>query len=721
MHEYRQGIVKNEVTLRHSIFLVRYSLFDLLISSNKMFRLLASLICCVLLLMLTGCANEPAETTPTESVAATYVGNTACAGCHEDIYASYIQTGMGRSVTPFDPATAPESFDGQPEVYNARFDYYYAPVLKGDTLYQREYRKDDEGNIIHERMHAAEWVIGSGNATRSYLMNVNGHVTQMPLTWYVEKEQWDMSPAYEQQNFRFERPIGEECMTCHNGLPEFSPYSQNHFDNVPLGISCERCHGPGSEHVALRLAGLGPDDGGVDASIVNPEHLSRDLQLSVCQQCHLTGTTVLAVGEEMDSFKPGELLAAHRSVFVIEEQVADPESFGIASHAQRLARSACFEQSEMTCVTCHNPHEPVASLGEDAFNAACIGCHTPADGPDVAMCSREDFPDPAEAMTGNCVGCHLQKSGTSDIPHVTFTDHWIRRTLPPARAPEDIDRDLVQRTPFELVRLEANDAVGSGDDLLEQAIAYFNFYDTEHRHAGYLPIITQRVRAGQAAGADHPEARLVMARALFEQDSLTAAQRVLDEAILAYPAHARLHFWLGEVKQRRQDFMGAIRAFDRSASLAPAFLQAKMKLASAYSNAQQLDAAEQTLLEVVAENPVHLPDAWNNLGFVYLQTQRLAEASEMFDRAIALDPDLATAWANAGTVHLMTNAFDEAAVKFEQALRADPAYIPALGNLSLVYRQQGRIEEAKEMLRRLLTFQPGDPNAAALLRELEAL
>ena len=35
---------------------------------------------------------------------------------------------------------------------------------QNDTLFQREYRKDRAGNIIHERVHPVEWVIGSGNA-----------------------------------------------------------------------------------------------------------------------------------------------------------------------------------------------------------------------------------------------------------------------------------------------------------------------------------------------------------------------------------------------------------------------------------------------------------------------------------------------------------------------------------------------------------------------------
>lgn len=680
-------------------------------------------IICVLILVC-GCSsnNESPSSSDVPAVAvAEYVGNESCASCHEDIYASYSKTGMGRSVSLFDAGTAPEQFPRNLEVYSERFDYYYSPFVRNDTLFQREARKDEAGKVVHERIHPVSWVIGSGNATRSYLMNVNGHITQMPLTWYVDKEVWDLSPAYEQQNFRFERPIVEECMTCHNGLPDHSPFTQNHYEEIPLGISCERCHGPGSKHVDLRLAGLGGEAGEVDETIVNPAHLERSLQLSVCQQCHLTGTTVLAAGEEMSSFKPGELLSSHRSVFVVEEQLTDPESFGIASHAQRLARSQCFQESDMTCVTCHNPHEPVASLDDNAFNDACIGCHTPAPEEGPIICSRDEVDDPAEAMTGNCVGCHLQKSGTSDIPHVTFTDHWIRRTLPPARLPENINRDLIRPTPFNLVRVDSEKPVDDPEAMLEEAIAYFAFYDTEHRLRDYLPGIAEKVREGLSEGADHVEGRLALARALVEMDSLQAAQAVFNEAIAKYPDHAMLHFWLGDLQMRLQNNSRSIAEFKRTIELSPNFLQAKIKLASAYSAAQRLPEAENELLQVIDENPTHLPDAWNNIGFIYLQTERLDEAARMFDQALALDPDLTTAWANAGTVHLMQQDFDQAASKFENALKTDPAYIPALGNLSLVYRQQGRINDAKEMLRQLLTFQPNDPNALALLRELERL
>ena len=86
-------------------------------------------------------------------------------------------------------------------------------------------------------------------------------------------------------------------MTCHNGLPEHEPFTPAHYDAVPLGITCERCHGPGSEHVERHLAGLVSRRRGTREAKSIPASSTRlastrDGQLAVCQQCHLTGTSV---------------------------------------------------------------------------------------------------------------------------------------------------------------------------------------------------------------------------------------------------------------------------------------------------------------------------------------------------------------------------------------------------------------------------------------------
>ena len=207
------------------------------------------------LLLLVGCRAEERPERPTaETVVeeAAYAGDEACASCHEDLYVSYHRTGMGRSVSRFDAGTAPERFDAEgrsPVVHNDAFGFYYQAFVRGDTLYQREFRLDERGAVRYERVHRADYVVGSGNATRSYLMRENGFVTEMPLTWYVERALWDMSPGYRTSNSRFSRPANLQCITCHNGLPEHTPFTQNHYADLPLGITCERCHGPAADHV----------------------------------------------------------------------------------------------------------------------------------------------------------------------------------------------------------------------------------------------------------------------------------------------------------------------------------------------------------------------------------------------------------------------------------------------------------------------------------------
>lgn len=687
-------------------------------------RLFSLSIASLVFMLVMGCGGEKGEgrlPRPAANAAAPtaeYVGSEACASCHEDIYQSYRRTGMGRSLYPFDPATAPEQFGAAARVYDAKLDLYYEPFVRGDTLFQREFRLDESGAVVYEQTHPVRWVVGSGNATRSYLMEVNGIVTEMPLTWYVEREKWDLSPSYEQTNQRFSRPIAEECMTCHNGLPEHTPFTRAHYTEVPEGITCERCHGPGSDHVEARLSGMEPGEGTADATIVNPAHLSRDLQLSVCQQCHLTGITVFASGEDATTYRPGEPLAAHRTVFAIEEERDDPDLFGIASHAERLALSACYQQSEMTCTTCHDPHQPVAELGVEHFNTTCQSCHTPSDG--EAVCSRPGVHAPAEAMTGDCVGCHLQKSGTSDIPHVTFTDHWIRRTLPPGRRPSQIDRDRVRTEPFRLVRMTDTTGTPFGKAVLEEAIAYYTFYETRHRLPAYLPQITARVRQGVAAGADHPDARLSYGKALAAMDSMGAAATVFAEAIAVYPVDPRLHLGLGTALLEDGRPQQALAPLQQALTLQPRLLEARLKLAETYEALGQMADAETAYRELLNQDPVHHPGAWNNLGLLYFQQQRVDEAEPVFERAISLDPNLTIAIVNLGSVRLIQQDMEAAKALFERALKQEPDNVSALGNLGLIQAQQGNFAEARDLMRRVLAITPNDQRARAILAQIEA-
>lgn len=677
----------------------------------------------ILLALLAGCASgeEPSrnDALSPEAPEIAYAGDEACASCHEDYYLSYHRTGMGRSMSRFDAASAPETLPAPP-TYHEGTDFYYEAFVRADTLFQREYRLDASGATIYERVHPVEWVIGSGNHTRSYLAAVNGHITEMPLTWYVQRSRWDLSPSYDQENLRFSRPVVAECMACHNGFSEHSRFTFDHYRDVAGGITCERCHGPGGAHVDLRLAGLGPATGAPDSSIVHPARLARDDQLSVCRQCHLSGTTVFRPGETPSTYRPGDPLEAHRSIFVTAEQASDPERFGIASHALRLEKSACFRESDMTCTTCHDPHVPVADLGNDHFNAVCAECHGAGEAEEPgAVCGRDSAHTEAEAMTGDCVTCHLRSSGASDIPHVTFTDHWIRRELPPAVAPEDIERVFVRPDPFRLVRAtappDAGNASEAGLGLLEEAAAYFAFYDEIHALPAYLDSVLVRAEAGFRAGADHSAARLALGRALLEQGRADEAATTLSEAASAYTEDVFIRYWLGVALLQADRPGDAAAALRRAAEMQPAFAEAHLKHAEALYAAARFAEAEAAWLSGLAEDPTHHPGSWNDLGFLYLETGRFEEARPLFDRALALDPDLVQALINAATLRLQAQDWEGAVRLLERAVGKQADSVPALGNLAIAYGELGRRNEAIGALRALLQSHPDDLHARALL------
>lgn len=659
---------------------------------------------------------------------AIYVGDEACQSCHTEAYDAYQLSNHKRGFTRFNPDSAPERFDVNTTVYNEMSDLHYDVFTSGDTLYQREYRIDENGDVLHELVQAADYVIGSGNATRSYLMEENGLLTEMPVTWYVERAYWEMSPGYKEANDRFSRKIILECLTCHNAMPSPDPGTQNRYLEIPGGISCERCHGPASLHISNWTGRDELDLNKPDSTIINPAHLTRGAQMSNCQQCHLAGITVFKEGEDATTFRPGRELSSNKTVFVPEEHLVDPNWVGIDSHPLRLARSACYKESEMTCNTCHDPHQSAAVLPENYYNTKCQNCHTGNDdAPAAHTCARPGTESAEVAVTGNCISCHMQKGGTSDVPHVSFSDHWIRKDPGPPLDPDEAKTVFETTEPITLVGLQQEGRSGhlleartSNSPLaaLEKAIAYFNFYEQLHRLPDYLPIIVEEARRGFAGGADHVEARIALARSLVTLDSVGTALDVLREATKKYPDHNWVWFWMGSIQVENGALDAGIGALQRAVSIQPHFLEAQTKLSEALVRAGRLDEARLQLEEIVRQDPVHQPRSWYNLGLVYLQQRNGIKAQDAFGEASRLDPDLVDAHIQLGSAYLQQKRIKDAELAFRSAIAADENNPAGYGSLALVFLQQGETQRAKQLLQTVLRLDPDNQAALNLLAQL---
>ena len=658
---------------------------------------------------------------------ARYVGDAACASCHADVAAAYRSTGHGQSVSAFDPSTAPEQLADPPTVHHEKSDLSYEPFVRDGVLYQREFRRGPEGDTVHQRVHRVDLVIGSGNATRSYMTAVNGYYTEMPLTWYSEQERWAMSPGYEGENGRFGRPINGECMSCHTGRPERSRFTQNHYPEVPENISCERCHGPGETHVRRQRARKESGAAATDTAlaIVTPTDLPREEQLSVCQQCHLAGVTVFGPGESPGTFRPGEPLRANRTVYVPQKQLEDPNWVGIDSHPIRLARSACFESSAMTCSTCHDAHEPASATTTAEYNTTCRSCHGGERSPEP-VCARPGPPSDRplsreEAMTGNCVNCHMQKGGTSNVPHVTFTDHWIRRRPEPRDSSSRVSAlsstEALDLVPLRrMIALDGSTPPPSNRANVEATIAYFRFYERMHRHPEYIHRAISRGRKSRFPDAD-PDGRIALARALSEADSVGAAAAVLRPAARSTD-DAWVHYWRGAMAESQGRIPAAIEAYRRALRLQPRMLEAQVQLAGALFRAGRLGAAQAQLQTVVDYNPVYSARSWFNLGVIRLENGRTAPARDAFGQALRVDPDLVQAHMQLGRLASKENRYEAAADHFRRALAADSTHAEAYGSLGIISLQRNRPAWARRLFRKVLELDPDNTAARRLLEKL---
>src|SRR5579864_9350488 len=211
-----------------------------------------------------------------------YVNSAACAGCHAEIARSYRLTGMGRSLYRPVPENKIEDFQTHNHIYNRASDRYYTMLERDGKWYQRRHQIGFDGKEINIVEKQVDYVMGSGNHVRSYLhRTAQGTLVELPVSWYAEKGgYWAMSPGYDRPNQEdFRRTIISECLSCHASYPEQgSNLTTNEpvFGDVPEGIDCQRCHGPGRAHLEAASGHANLET--IRRSIVNPAKLNRDRQ-----------------------------------------------------------------------------------------------------------------------------------------------------------------------------------------------------------------------------------------------------------------------------------------------------------------------------------------------------------------------------------------------------------------------------------------------------------
>jgi len=364
-----------------------------------------------------------------DSIGLGFLGSSACAGCHAQIYESYLATPMGRSSGTSGSGEFQERMNSN-EFFHSLSGVRYR-VLKEQgglrLIFSQRHAKEEREVSGSQRL---AYFIGSGSVGRSYLFSIDGFLFQAPVSYYARSAKWDLAPGYQQYDDLFlMRPVEPECLECHaSGVQRISG-TQNGYLATPFregSISCERCHGPGKVHVDQMDSGQPKrlDD------IVNPAKLEVRRRDSVCGQCHLLGEARIAkAGRSLSSFAAGEELSDYAVSFVRKSKTA--VGLKATSHYEKLWQSRCKQASgdRLWCGTCHSIHSrPSPTLSGDFFRSRCLSCHQSSD-------CREQISQ-RESQADLCTSCHMPKAQSLEAEHSVFTDHAIpRRALSEAISP----------------------------------------------------------------------------------------------------------------------------------------------------------------------------------------------------------------------------------------------------------------------------------------------
>jgi tetratricopeptide (TPR) repeat protein len=348
------------------------------------------------------------ESHPLEPEPSPFVGEARCAQCHTDIWRNQHKS---RHASTFYRATElpPVPIPDHPLADPSNDKITHAFQKTANTL---EVETDLNGAIYRTII---DYAFGSGDRGLTLVgHDKEGRTLEYRLSHYRDGVGWDITSGQPVQpdgtdlhyQGKFLSPDElRHCMECHNTNPHAIVTGSDGFA-ADRAIGCERCHGPGGNHVQVVLSKDFVQKSEADLAIARPSLASGAAIVGLCADCHSARKKGLRL-------EPGS-----------------PQA--VRFQGTTLTWSRCYTESDgkLDCLTCHDPHKN-AEADPHGYESKCLHCHSPAAGTTVLSQSLNVKTEPGRQSScpvqpeGGCIDCHMPKREAL-MAHTRFTDHFIR-------------------------------------------------------------------------------------------------------------------------------------------------------------------------------------------------------------------------------------------------------------------------------------------------------
>jgi len=564
-----------------------------------------------------------------------------------------------------------------------------------------------------------------------------------PLHWTGRNQNWNFT-----------------CAECHStNLSKNYDLSTDSYSTTwsEINVSCESCHGPGSNHVAWAqslsknsdakqdsakglVVPLKSSRGGwqLDESSKGTTHWKGDprtrTELETCAPCHSRRHPIKNGPQAGDRFLNAYVPSLlDEGVYFADGQIQE-EDYEYGSFVQ----SKMYHEG-VTCSDCHNPHSltlPFQDLNAvcgqchlpskfatpqhhrhktNSAGALCVNCHMPARTYMVTDVRRDHsfrVPRPdfsvAYGTPNACNQCHGEKSATWAAATVAeWYGHDRRREPHFVKAIDAGRRGLAEAEALltSLIKDSTSPAIARATalSLIPRYLSSVSLPAVQASLADNDPLV--RIAAVRALEPLPDRARAPMATPLLS-DSIRSvrieAARLLAGSALELPAPQQVILNSAVLERIESEMVSAERP------------ESHLNLGLLYTRMGRMKDAEYELQTALRLGPKHVP-AMVNLADLYRVQQRETEAQQLLEKALLVAPEAAEPIHALGLLKVRLGRQREALELFAKAAALQPATTRYAYVYGVALHSYGQAEKAIAVLKNAYERHPADRDVLAAL------